>query len=268
MVPHYAFVAVMLSCAALFATAVSAADLPPGLAVRLLPSGLPAAGAITNWPNAVAKGPAGAVLDNTQCYDGSSQSCASAPSVTAGLGGGVRAATFTSPGLVGLGNNLVLTLDAKAPVANFSVFYLGRVREGRLLASRTANWLLGSWSPQAGVTYVDRAYADYAAGDDGWMAQGIKPANNTWAVYGMTISTADGGCAWNGAALIGCNTQAVAPGDIRLGGGIGSVAGFEPTEFGSGDIVEVLVWPSALGAADVWAVWQYFLAAYPALLAA
>lgn len=48
------------------------------------------------------------------------------------------------------------------------------------------------------------------------------------------------------------------PNVLRLGGGIGNSASSGPAEFGSGAILELVVWQMELSTQDVWAVASYF----------
>jgi hypothetical protein len=178
------------------------------------------------------------------------------------------AATFQSPGGLGLGNNLVV------PAANFpgagqaySVFYLSRLnatsanKAQRLLSDVGTNWLLGYWGPDRGVAMEDKAYANWKAGDAGWLTPENVPASGQWRVYGIVVNASGVGQAYRSAAPIGQATASLGPSVMRLGGGIGA-AGSGPAEFGSGDIAEVLTWGRALTAGEVSFVAGYLCGKY------
>lgn len=171
----------------------------------------------------------------------------------------------------------------------------------RFAASRDVNWLIGSWwSPIDNATFVDRAcelcatergFVLFAAryvrrtrrvcidhlvhflpaadtidlGDAGWLDNSTVLADGAARLYGLTVSAQNTGCLWHGAQLLACGI-AFGPNVLRLGGGYKSDPAYPPQEFGTGAIIELVVWDRELNDAEVLAVAHHFDEAYPGVL--
>ena len=93
----------------------------------LNPAALPAVGSpVTYWGG---HDEPAAVLDDSNCYPSSTQSCSSAPVV--GLApNGVRVVNFSSPGRFGVGNNLIIPGDYSSPNISYSLFFASSTAAG------------------------------------------------------------------------------------------------------------------------------------------
>jgi hypothetical protein len=142
-------VSLMLSFAAASTACAAASALPATPLVWLRPAELPPPGSSVHiWPNAATGSHiVGATLDKTNCSLGG-EICSSAP-VVGELSSGDRVVNFTSPGLFGLGNNLIIAGDYSAPNASYSVFFASATVPGI-----TGQRILGECSAQTSYLAV------------------------------------------------------------------------------------------------------------------
>lgn len=233
-----------------------------GLLAWLTPSTLPkvAPGAsVSRWPNALTHMPAYDAVTDTDA------GAASPPTLAAAAtSAGEPALQFTSPGLYGVGSNLIITVNLAMPGQASSLFLVARPTSDdqtcqRLLAAKLSNFALGFWNSDNpfGVPLQDMAYA--SPSDDGvFLCNTSTPVTQQWVLYELIVDgSAQTGAFYRNGSLLATG-PAVGPYIPRLGGGHPA----QSSEYGSGLIAEVLVYGRALTSVERKTVEAYLMQKY------